>query len=247
MAADPETNGAEKEVPVPVSSERPLASRASAIHPWCNQGHLRPFIGEFWNQVMVVGGAHSDYIRVGRREQDVAAVIAGGSYQYNPQAGSIIHRVLQSIVPNRSAQAQVDHPGAVVGGKPDAGSHIEERAGAIYAEHFDRHDAGSPRDAGNPNVVIGLRRSDAGHHGAVPEIVLRIVGLVDEIKAGHQLGRQVGLVEIDAGIEDGKLLALGNMDELRKMASMPNSGLEDIFLKLTGTGDIRAVVEELVK
>jgi len=45
----------------------------------------------------------------------------------------------------------------------------------------------------------------------------------------------------------GKLLACGNMEELRKMASMPNSGLEDIFLKLTGTGDIRAVVEELVK
>jgi len=45
----------------------------------------------------------------------------------------------------------------------------------------------------------------------------------------------------------GKLLALGNMEELRKMASMPNSGLEDIFLKLTGTGDTRAVVEELVK
>ena len=45
----------------------------------------------------------------------------------------------------------------------------------------------------------------------------------------------------------GKLLALGNMDELRHMSKMPGSGLEDIFLKLTGTGDIRAVVEELVK
>ncbi|MCW4010460.1 MAG: ABC transporter ATP-binding protein [Candidatus Bathyarchaeota archaeon] len=45
----------------------------------------------------------------------------------------------------------------------------------------------------------------------------------------------------------GKLLALGNMEELRKMASLPNSALEDIFLKLTGTGDIKAVVEELVK
>ncbi len=45
----------------------------------------------------------------------------------------------------------------------------------------------------------------------------------------------------------GKLLALGNMEELRRMASMPSSGLEDIFLKLTGTGDIKAVVEELVK
>jgi ABC-2 type transport system ATP-binding protein len=45
----------------------------------------------------------------------------------------------------------------------------------------------------------------------------------------------------------GSLLALGNMDELRKMAQLPGSGLEDIFLKLTGTGDIKAVVEELVK
>ncbi len=45
----------------------------------------------------------------------------------------------------------------------------------------------------------------------------------------------------------GKLLALGNMAELRQMAKLHDSGLEDIFLKLTGTGDIRAVVEELVK
>lgn len=45
----------------------------------------------------------------------------------------------------------------------------------------------------------------------------------------------------------GNLMALGNMDELRKMAQLPGSGLEDIFLKLTGTGDIRAVVEELLK
>jgi ABC-2 type transport system ATP-binding protein len=45
----------------------------------------------------------------------------------------------------------------------------------------------------------------------------------------------------------GKLLALGNMEELQKMAQLPGSGLEDVFLKLTGTGDIRAVVEELVK
>lgn len=45
----------------------------------------------------------------------------------------------------------------------------------------------------------------------------------------------------------GKLLALGDMDELRRMASLPSSALEDIFLKLTGTSDIKAVVEELLK
>jgi len=45
----------------------------------------------------------------------------------------------------------------------------------------------------------------------------------------------------------GQLLALGNMDDLRKTASLPGSGLEDVFLKLTGTEDLRAVVEELMK
>ncbi|MCL2134038.1 MAG: ABC transporter ATP-binding protein [Candidatus Bathyarchaeota archaeon] len=45
----------------------------------------------------------------------------------------------------------------------------------------------------------------------------------------------------------GNLLALGNMVELQQKASLPGSGLEEIFLKLTGTEDLKAVVEALVK
>jgi ABC-2 type transport system ATP-binding protein len=45
----------------------------------------------------------------------------------------------------------------------------------------------------------------------------------------------------------GRLLALGNMNELRQMAKLPDSGLEDIFLKLTGAGDVRPIIEELLK
>lgn len=48
-------------------------------------------------------------------------------------------------------------------------------------------------------------------------------------------------------MHQGNLLALGSMEELRRMAKLPGSGLEEIFLKLTGTGDVKAVVEELVK
>ena len=48
-------------------------------------------------------------------------------------------------------------------------------------------------------------------------------------------------------IYHGKILALGNMEELQKMAMLPSSGLEDIFLKLTGTDDVKAMVEELSK
>jgi ABC-2 type transport system ATP-binding protein len=45
----------------------------------------------------------------------------------------------------------------------------------------------------------------------------------------------------------GNILALGTMSELRQMSKMENSDLEDIFLKLTGTGDLKPVVEELLK
>ena len=45
----------------------------------------------------------------------------------------------------------------------------------------------------------------------------------------------------------GNILLLGNMTQLREEARLPSSGLEDIFLKLTGTGDLRPVVEELLR
>jgi ABC-2 type transport system ATP-binding protein len=45
----------------------------------------------------------------------------------------------------------------------------------------------------------------------------------------------------------GNTLALGNMNQLREESRLPSSGLEEIFLKLTGTGDLRPVVEELLR
>jgi len=45
----------------------------------------------------------------------------------------------------------------------------------------------------------------------------------------------------------GDVLAEGTVPELRERAGMPGSSLEDLFLKLTGSGDIRPIVEALVK
>jgi len=70
---------------------------------------------------------------------------------------------------------------------------------------------------------------------------------VTTLMSTHVLEIAQALCDRIAIMYHGRLLALGSMDELRQMASMPGSGLEDIFLKLTGTGDIRAVVEELLK
>jgi len=70
---------------------------------------------------------------------------------------------------------------------------------------------------------------------------------VTTIMSTHILEIAQALCDRIAIMYHGKPLALGSMNELRQMAKLPNSGLEDIFLKLTGTGDVKAVVEELLK
>jgi ABC-2 type transport system ATP-binding protein len=70
---------------------------------------------------------------------------------------------------------------------------------------------------------------------------------VTTIMSTHVLEIAEALCDRIGIMYQGNLLALGNMEELRQKASLPSSGLEDIFLKLTGTEDLRAVVEELVK
>jgi ABC-2 type transport system ATP-binding protein len=67
------------------------------------------------------------------------------------------------------------------------------------------------------------------------------------IMSTHVLEIAQAICDRIAIMYEGKLLALGTMKELRQKAKMPESGLEDIFLKLTGTGDIKPVVEALMK
>ena len=70
---------------------------------------------------------------------------------------------------------------------------------------------------------------------------------VTTIMSTHVLEIAQAMCDRIAIMHDGKLLALGTMDELRRMAKLPASGLEDVFLKLTGTGDVKPIVEELLK
>jgi ABC-2 type transport system ATP-binding protein len=70
---------------------------------------------------------------------------------------------------------------------------------------------------------------------------------VTTILSTHVLEIAEAVCDRIAIMYQGNILALGNMAELRQRASLPSSGLEDIFLKLTGTGDLKAVVEELLK
>jgi ABC-2 type transport system ATP-binding protein len=45
----------------------------------------------------------------------------------------------------------------------------------------------------------------------------------------------------------GRILAEGTVPELRSKAGLPGSSLEEVFLKITGTSDLRDIVEELSK
>ncbi|MEM1563086.1 MAG: ABC transporter ATP-binding protein [Candidatus Bathyarchaeia archaeon] len=70
---------------------------------------------------------------------------------------------------------------------------------------------------------------------------------VTTIMSTHILEIAQAMCDRIAIMYGGRLLALGTMDELRRKAKMPESGLEDIFLKLTGTGDVKPIVEALMK
>jgi len=48
-------------------------------------------------------------------------------------------------------------------------------------------------------------------------------------------------------LQNGLVLAEGTAQELREKAGLPGSGLEDVFLKLTGTKDVQDIVEALIR
>jgi ABC-2 type transport system ATP-binding protein len=70
---------------------------------------------------------------------------------------------------------------------------------------------------------------------------------VTTIMSTHVLEIAQAMCDRIAIMYNGRMSALGTMEELRQKAKMPDSGLEDIFLKLTGTGDVKPIVEALLK
>ncbi|MEM2940359.1 MAG: ABC transporter ATP-binding protein [Thermoproteota archaeon] len=70
---------------------------------------------------------------------------------------------------------------------------------------------------------------------------------VTTVMSTHILEIAEAMCDRIAIMYEGRILALGNMQDLRQRARMPESGLEEIFLKLTGTGAIREIVEALLK
>jgi ABC-2 type transport system ATP-binding protein len=70
---------------------------------------------------------------------------------------------------------------------------------------------------------------------------------VTTIMSTHVLEIADAVCDRIAIMHQGRKLAEGKPAELRKEAEMPDSTLEEIFLKLTGTSDIKEIVEALGK
>jgi ABC-2 type transport system ATP-binding protein len=70
---------------------------------------------------------------------------------------------------------------------------------------------------------------------------------VTTIVSTHILEIAQAMCDRIAIMYNGRLQALGNMEELRSKARMPGSDLEDIFLRLTGTESMREIVEALLR
>jgi ABC-2 type transport system ATP-binding protein len=82
----------------------------------------------------------------------------------------------------------------------------------------------------------------------VKDLIHKLAGEgVTTIMSTHVLEIADAVCDRIAIMYQGSKLAEGKPSELRKEAQMPDSTLEEIFLKLTGTNDIKAIVEALGK
>jgi len=96
---------------------------------------------------------------------------------------------------------------------------------------------------------------DEGLNGLDPRSAKIVKDLLRELaREGVAILFSTHILEIAEAICDrvlimqrGNLLAEGTPAELRRRAGMPGSTLEDVFLKMTGTEDLKEVVEALTR
>src|SRR5207249_4485976 len=115
--------------------------------------------------------------------------------------------------------------GAHGGGVVDGGDGVGVGPASVRPEELQRHDADLPVDSHHSHAVVPHRPDGPGHVGAVPIIIERVVVVVDEVPAMHvvdeavvvvvdavprdlswigpDVGGQVGVANVDPGIDDG--------------------------------------------
>ena len=184
------------------------------------RGHVDPIAGvrEPGGVAGGVGRANRDVGVRSRVRKHRRAVVPRRGDDDRPFLARIVDRVVEGDAAPRAAEGEVDHLRAVVGRPRDPVRHVEVAPGPGVIENLDRHDRRVPGDAGDADAVVRRRRCDAGDHCSVPLVVLRNRIVVDEVVAGEHARREVGMVEVDAGVDDRDL------DRGRAPADVPGGG-----------------------
>jgi ABC-2 type transport system ATP-binding protein len=130
----------------------------------------------------------------------------------------------------------------------DLGKHENEMI-ASYSQGMKQKIAITAALMNRPKILI----VDEGLNGLDPRSARIVKDLLRNLaKEGVSLLFSTHVLEIAEAICDrvlimsqGRILAEGAVPELRARAGMPGSTLEDVFLKLTGTEDLKEIAEAL--
>ena len=88
-------------------------------------------------------------------------------------------------------------------GPGDAVGDVGVVAAAGVVEHAHGHNFRPPRRSGDAGTVVGDGGGDARDVGAMPVGVVRRAVVVHKIVPGDELARQIGVAQIDTGIDNG--------------------------------------------
>ena len=155
-------------------------------------------------------GRHEVVARCGHDDHAVVTCVGDGVLDVRDLAGD--HQGLDT---GQRAQRQVDDVGAMVDRVTDAEGDVLEGA-ALLVEHLHGQDSGVGGHARDADAVVGHGRRGSGHVRAVGAlgglagrrarlpiaVAARGGAAVEERRALHQLRREVGMVEVDTGIND---------------------------------------------
>ncbi len=207
--------------------------------------------GEVRGVVLAVDGADGEHggSAAGRADGLVAAEVAGGDHEQRlgvlgDALGGDGHRV-GAVGGFGAAEGHRHHVGAGVGGPLHAGDDLRVGAGAAVVEDLADQQPGLFGDAAL-GAAGGLAGAGdlGGDEGAVADGVVDVlvggagVG-AGEVAAGVDLSGQVGVLVVDAGVEDGDL------DALSAEAGGPGGRSADLLvLRVVGGADL-AVQPEL--
>ncbi|CAM5426431.1 hypothetical protein STENM36S_08808 [Streptomyces tendae] len=179
--------------------------------------------GEGGAGAVAVDGGRGDHARVGGRVGDVVALLAAvpgrGDDDHALPEGVLDGLVLGGLRVGGGgvvAQGEVDDVGAVVGGPADAfGQGVAAGlaglgAGgvAVLQDHAQGEDLGlrgDAHDAFGVSGAVSVTGDDPGHGGAVPGpgAVALARAEADQVLAGEDVAGEVGVVGLDAGVQDG--------------------------------------------